>query len=404
LGISTAQANALSNSETSYIGATILEGDVDVTFNDVYNINYETDTNSYAFFEGNTLYVGNSDDYGNSVDGIIEFFWFQSSIDRGSDFYVAVVKARATPGRDCDGWTNAWGIFNTDCELWVDSWQDFGEHPVLSVEAITDVNREAGAFRWDWAVPFENYGIDAYGQITFSNQYGIGLNAEGAVMAHGEIPLDQSGSVQAAGNVQTKGFVNSDYMVQTQYEVTLYEWDVYVNGRADLMAWDTFLNLEARADQSTYQEYFLSVQVEEGQTFKLDELNFASNFDIGDGNPFHHELGLSVQNLEISAPFWEPEEDYEEGWNYDDEEDTEIPDAPEDETEEENQNDDIEDIEDVENGDDGFTDDNQTDMPTLENGTETPIKGGCSVVGGSAAMGGLSLALLLVGSRRREEQ
>ena len=39
----------------------------------------------------------------------------------------------------------------------------------------------------------------------------------------------------------------------------------------------------------------------------------------------------------------------------------------------------------------------------LENGTETPIKGGCSVVGGSAAMGGLSLALLLVGSRRREE-
>jgi hypothetical protein len=321
--LSMAFASQLTVPETSYTGATILEGDVDVTFDHIYNINYEADTETYAFFEGNTLYVGNSDEYGNSVDGIIEFFWFQSSIDRGSDFYVAVVKTRATPGRDCPAWQSLW--LSRDCELWADDLQDWGEHPVLSVEAVTDVTREAGAFRWDWAVPFENYGIDAYGQITLSNQYGIGLNAEGAVMAHGEIPLDESGNIQAAGNVQTKGFVNSDYMVQTQYEVTLYEWDVYVSGRADLMAWDTYLNLGVRANQSAYHEYFISIQVEEGETFMLDELNFSSNFDTGDINPFASEIGLSVQNIEISAPFWEPEEDYEEGWNYDDEEENNEP-------------------------------------------------------------------------------
>ena len=45
----------------------------------------------------NTLYVGAEDDYGNGIDGIVEFFWFESSIDRGADFYVAVIKARTTP-------------------------------------------------------------------------------------------------------------------------------------------------------------------------------------------------------------------------------------------------------------------------------------------------------------------
>ena len=87
--------------------------------------------------------------------GIIEFFWFQSSIDRGSDFYVAVIKARASPGDNC-----YWGpwLAGADCHLWADELQDWGEYPVISVEAMTDISREAGAFRWDWSVPFENYG------------------------------------------------------------------------------------------------------------------------------------------------------------------------------------------------------------------------------------------------------
>jgi hypothetical protein len=302
---SLALADSLTVPETSYTGATILQGDTDVIFDTVLNSEYETSPEVYAFFEGNTLYVGNSDDYGNSVDAIVEFFWFQSSIDRGSDFYVAVIKVRATPGRDCPLWMG----LDTDCELWADDLADWGEHPVVSVEAITDVSREQGAFRWDWAVPFENYGIDAYGQVSFTNQYGIGVSAEGAVMAHGEIPLDESGTVQAEGDVQVKGFFNPSFMVQTQYDVTLYEWDVYVNGRADLMAWDTYLNLGERANQSAYYEYFLPVQVEVDQSFVMDEFNFIANFDIGNFNPFTHELGLSLQGIEINPPFYEEHEE-----------------------------------------------------------------------------------------------
>ena len=286
LGASLALGEGLGVPETSYTGASILQGDTDVVFNTVVNANYETDTNTYAFFEGNTLYVGNSDDYGNSVDGIIEFFWFQSSINRESDFYVAVMKVRATPGRDCPFWLS----LNSDCELWADDLFDFGEYPVVSVEAITDVSREQGAFRWDWAVPFENYGIDAYGQMSFSNQYGIGSStqsgAEGSAMSAVSIPdgtningVPVQGGANVSADIQVKGYLGSEYKVQTQYDITLYEWDVYVNGRADLMAWDVFLNLGVRADQSAYHEFFLPLQVELMQQMYWHEiLQYLSSF------------------------------------------------------------------------------------------------------------------------------
>ena len=295
----------LSASETSYTGATILEGDWDVTFQESVAIADSEDTFPYAFFEGNTLYVGNSDTHENTIDAIVEFFWFQSSIDRGTDFYVAVVKTRATPGHDCyyAPWEWARGA---QCKLWADEWSDWGEYPVLTVEAMTDVEREQGAFRWDWSVPFESYGIDAYGQVTFQNMYGIGSVSEGAAMAHGEYQLNEDGEIKAEGNVQVKGYHSSEYSVQTQYEVTLYEWDVFVDGRADLMAWDMYLNLGARETQSAYHEYFLAVQVEEGEPFTIEQFNFVSNFDTGWYDPFRHELGISLQNMTISQPYYEP--------------------------------------------------------------------------------------------------
>ena len=362
LGASLALGDGLGVPETSYIGASILQGDTDVGFNTVVNTDYETDPNTYAFFEGNTLYVGNSDDYGNSVDGIIEFFWFQSSINRESDFYVAVMKVRATPGRDCPYWLS----LNSDCELWADDLFDGGEYPVLSVEAITDVSREQGAFRWDWAVPFENYGIDAYGQVSISNQYGIGANAEGSVMAHGEIPLDETGTTQAAGEVQVKGFLNPQYMVQTQYDITLWEWDVYVNGRADLMAWDAYLNLGARAEQSAYYEYFLPIQVEIGETFLMDELNFLATFDTGNINPFAHQLGLSVQDVEISLPYWEEPEEEEEPIEPSSEPSEEEIEEPEEETEI------------IEPSEEQLDENDDDEMLSLDPGE--PVKPGCSTV------------------------
>jgi hypothetical protein len=378
----TAVAEDLSASETSYTGATILEGDWDVTFQESIAIADSEDTFPYAFFEGNTLYVGNSDTHENTIDAIVEFFWFQSSIDRGTDFYVAVVKTRATPGHDCyyAPWDWARGA---QCKLWADEWSDWGEYPVLTVEAMTDVEREQGAFRWDWSVPFESYGIDAYGQVTFQNMYGIGSTSEGAAMAHGEYQMNEDGEIKAEGNIQVKGYHSSEYSVQTQYEVTLYEWDMFVDGRADLMAWDMYLNLGARETQSAYHEYFLAVQVEEGEPFTIDQLNFVSNFDTGWYDPFRHELGVSLQNMTISQPYYEPVADAED------------PDSSEEDTGQP-----------ADSTDTGFDhEDNQdTNIPfEFDDNLSTPStksSSGCST--SSSSNGGFLLGLLALFFRRKE--
>ena len=370
----------ISSSETSYAGATILQGDTDVVVVETLNIDYEIDPNTYAFFEGDSLYVGTSDDHENSVDGIIEFFWFHSSIDRGSDFYVAVIKVRSSPGNDC---------FLSDCHLWADEYQDWGEYPVVGVEAITDITREQGAFRWDWAVPFENYGIDAYGQMTFSNQYGIGANAEGAAMTGVSIPEGTNLNgvpVEGTADVQVKGYVSPEYSVRTQYNVTLYEWDVFVNGRADLMSWDVFLNLGERDDQSAYHEFFLAIQVEEGRPFMLDELNLYGNFDTGWWNPINTEIGISLRGLGISKPNYEPDstEPSSEPSTEPSSEPAEEP-ASEPTTEQDTDLD--------ESPDESFD--------LSENESDTPTKTGCSTANNSSSWAWLLSAIILIRERKK---
>jgi MYXO-CTERM domain-containing protein len=301
--LGTAQAE-LAVPETSYIGATMLQGNVDVTF-DSYEAMDGNTQNAYAYFNGNSLYVGQEDNAGNRVDAIIEFFWFESSIDRGADFYVAVIKARSNPA--------------TGDALWVSGWNDWGDAPALSVEAYTDVTREKGSFRWDWSLPFESYGIDSFGQVTVGNQYGVGgggsAGAEGSAMTAVTIPegtningVPVTGGANANAEIQVKGYMSSEYKVQTQYNVTLFEWDVDVTGGADTMAWDMFLNLEARDEESAYHEYYLAIQVDEYETFMLDNINILGNFDSSIW-PWAgaSELGVALNGIEISAPFYNPE-------------------------------------------------------------------------------------------------
>ncbi|MEC7988041.1 MAG: hypothetical protein VX278_22930 [Myxococcota bacterium] len=390
LFVGNATAEGISATQTSYVGASMLEGQVDVTFGAAAPLNPDAHPNSYSYFVGNTLYVGNEDDDGNSVDAIVEFFWFQSSIDRGADFYVATIKARSTPAHGE--------------ELWITDWNDWAweDHPVLSVEAMTSDQR--GAFRWEWSVPFESYGIDAYGQITVGHQVGFGASAQGSAMTHGALPEGTNINgipVQGEGEVQVKGFLSSEYKVQTQYDITLYEWDVYVNGRGDLMAWDTYLNLEARAEQSAYHEYFLVVQVDEGETFRIDEINVLGNFDTSWWNPTgRSELGVSLQNIELSTPFYEPpeeeeKEEEEDEWDWDYEPSYEPSEEPQEEVQEEDDS--------TPSGDPGF-DEEESGLPELNNEPKEPVVSGCSSLGQTGSTGiAIALASLLVIARRKED-
>ena len=61
------------------------------------------------------------------------------------------------------------------------------------------------------------------------------------------------------------------------------------------MAWDMYLNLEARAEQAAYHEYFLSIQVDEGETFTLDQ-SILGNFDTSWWN-LSHGKSLVLQSV-----------------------------------------------------------------------------------------------------------
>lgn len=257
--------NNLSETETSYIGARMLEGEKDVTFEDVGPGSMgEEGWTRYAFFSGNTMYAGVSDDVGNTIDMIVEFFWFESSIPRGSDFYVGVVKARTSPN------------LLEDYRLAAD------DGATLMVDARTDATTGLGAFRWDWSIPFDTYGWDSYGNVSMETSYGVGLSGEGS--AQKAVSVDPEG-VKVEATVQAKGFLNTDYKVQTKYEVTLWRWQVLVNSNAGQLRWQLVLNNGDREEQNAYHEFFIVMQADEGEPFRLESL----------------EVGGTVKR---AIPFW----------------------------------------------------------------------------------------------------
>ncbi len=84
---------------------------------------------------------------------------------------------------------------------------------------------------------------------------------------------DEDGQSYSA-SVQSKGYLNSEYKVRTQYQVTLWRWEVMVQGSAGHMSWDMVLNSGDREDQNAYHEFFLVMQTELGQPFEISGLEF----------------------------------------------------------------------------------------------------------------------------------
>ncbi len=366
--VTAAPASELSENETSFTGARMLEGDVDVTFDDFDMGTWgDEDLYRYAFFSGNTLYMGGEDDEGNTVDAIVEFFWFESSIDRGSDFYLAVIKVRNTPEIH-------------DSELVVD------EAPVVWVYADTDLSTGQNAFRWDWSVPFETYGIDSYGEATLKTEYGIGVNAEGAAMA-GE--TTEEDGTKTEGNIQVKGYVDNEYKIQTQFQINLWSWTMYVHGTPGSMEWELSLNTAMRNDQSAYHEMFLVMQADEGMPFVMDYLEVGGEVQDNWWWWIESDIDVSVNNLVLTRPASVEEELEDDGEldsdddDGDDDDDNEIDGEGDDETREDEDNADV-------NGD--------GDLPILggiggQNGDDAMA---CNAAPSSAAPAGALLTALVL--------
>jgi len=300
--------SGLSDTETNYTGAIMLRGGQEVTFDTVVpgyvgDESYQAD-GRYAYFTGNTLYAGVQDNENNYVDMIAEFFWFESSLDRGSDFYVAVVKARTSP--NLQDWVlehqgdSFLGYFLPDDEA------------TLYLRAQTEVAQGNGGFRWDWSIPFDSYGWDAYGNTTMETKYGLSVNAEGSAQKAFDTNVE---GVPVEANVQAKGYFNSSYQVQTKYEVTLWRWEVVVHGSAGQIDWQMNLHSHDREKQNAYHEYFIVMQADQGVPFKLDWLEVGGS--VREPIPFwfdnHRSLSAGVTGIVLRPPQLPPPPPSDEG-------------------------------------------------------------------------------------------
>ena len=370
-------SDSITDAETSFKGAVMLKGDIDVSFAEVTAGVIEDDENyRYAFFSGNTLYAGVEDRNGNTTDMIVEFFWFESSIDRGSDFWVAVVKARTSPNLEDD-----WAL-------------EVEDSPVLSLHAETYNDMDNSGFRWDWSLPFESYGWDSYGSVTMESSYGLNTNAEGAAMVAYEFEENEDGvRTEAEATVQAKGYMNDSFQIQTKYQITLWRWEMMVHGTPADMDWDLYLDSWDRMDQNAYHEFMIVMQADEGKGFNLErlELSGTANYPRWYWWDSASTMSIALTDIEISRPEIDMS-DYE-GNNDGQNSDNGNSDVP-------NESDDGE----IENEISDEAGD-ETNPTTTNNITvETPAAAsGCSTTGNRTAPLGLALALGLVAMGRRKD-
>jgi hypothetical protein len=270
----------ISSTETSFIGARILKQGTDIWGGDPYVGIYEdTDTQSYGFWQGDTLFFGaENEETGNTVDGVAEIYWFESSIPKSSDFYVMVLKVKSSPNIVGD-----WQLSQED--NWLGEFM-YDILPAQHVDVKMGSDGDAGAIRWDWSVPFQNYKWEPVKTINIEQSYSAGYDASASGGASGDVGW--KGEFKEAGvladatagvDIQSKGYVNSSFKVSSQYSVTLFRWEMVVLGGADDMVWNLIISTDgSTANDSAYHEYFIVVQAPQSQAVHMEDINIGATF------------------------------------------------------------------------------------------------------------------------------
>ena len=286
----TPEITVLSETETSYTGAHLLQNGEDVTLGVMSEGRHGDldDRERYLFWQGDSLFLGVIDtEHNNRLDVVAEFYWFESSLPRNSDFYVIVLKVTAAPTTNTN-WRIATPPSLTDSILF----REIGA--VHRVEASLDRSGGNGAIRWDWSVPFQNYRWEPEQVIEVEQEYTAGAHIEGSAMR------DLSGGV----NVQAKGFLDAQTRVSTRYTITLWRWEMLVQAGATDMDW-ALIALDPEHEQDpAYHEYFLVLQAERGVPLRLNHLQFATTMRKRQPLFFDEFKNISVrlQNIELSPP------------------------------------------------------------------------------------------------------
>ncbi|MCA9602248.1 MAG: hypothetical protein R3A78_03155 [Polyangiales bacterium] len=315
----TPRANSLVEAETTYRGALILRGgdsldnpETDITMGAV-SVGREGDpatTRVVGKFIGNTLNAEARDEDNNTVLFNAEFYWFESSVPRGSDFFVAVIKAVNSPNR-----ADKWVLEHSANGTWDFIRPDHG--PVLQMRAETDPQLNYGGFRFDWSIPKDDYGIDQVGGVTMTAAYGAGLKGEGSAQYayskdFGETQYcnqymggEQSYGCAVGTGTQVNGALDLTYSVNTKYEIKLYTWDVYSDLTPTTMLWTMFLRTSAQQMNKAYHEFFVAMQTPEGEEFHINKLELLGSYKKPAWGPWPDDrrmLSIAINDINFRRP------------------------------------------------------------------------------------------------------
>ncbi len=269
----------ISQAQTSFTGARVLRHDIEVFGGTASTGKYFADEadnlDRYAYWQGDTLFFGATNpDTGNSIDGVAEFFWFESSIPKSSDFYVIVLKVKSAPNA-----IDSWQL--SQQASWVENWV-YDLDACQFVEVTMPSDGSGGAIRWDWSVPFENYKWEVTKQIQVEQGYSAGFDGSAGGTGSGQGSFSEGAYLKdltTKADIQLKGYVNAKYSVNTQYTVTLYKWQMLVQGGAHDMAWNLVVTKNGSAvGDSAYHEYFVVIQAPEGSTVSMNGIEIAGVF------------------------------------------------------------------------------------------------------------------------------
>ena len=300
-------AAELAEAQTAFIGARLLCGPQDispgcarasrgqVSYDRIEAGDWADDERRerYAFWQGDSLFVGVIDEEGrNNVDAMVEFYWFESSVERDADFYVAVLKVVSAPAP-----TTNWRIATPPSVADQVLLRDIG--PAQRVRATMHTSGQFGAIRPDWSVPFLNYRWEPARVIEVEQEYTAGANAEGTAMK----------SITEGVNIQAKGFFNANAKVSTRYTITLWRWEMRVQPSPVSMSWHlTALDPEHERDPA-YHEYFLVIQSPRGREARLEALDFGATFRERRGGLLDyvvpdrfHDVSVRIADIVLTPP------------------------------------------------------------------------------------------------------
>lgn len=249
------------------------------------------------FWSGDTLNFEVRSNEGNRVAVKVEFFWFEAGLERGSDFYVAIIRGNSSPnvGGNCQ-------------KVFHDTWQ-LGVNDIAQyVDVKADTTGQGGAIRWDWSVPFQTYRWEPKQQVKVEQHYALnaGAKAKGSVEGSAGMKTPEGKEIQAKGSISGNAGAEASHKVSTNYTLTLYRWQMQVSSGPTGIKWGLMPMDPKKATDNAYHEYYLVLQSESpGQPVIIPEIEFGGTFECPRWSylPDRTEkLQAKATNIRLSPP------------------------------------------------------------------------------------------------------